>query len=129
MGILAAAAFKVRSTYHRTKVKSLDQMVFGRYMILPINNLADWRYIRQRKQMQINKDIDRENTTRIDYDYRVEDKVMTKMSSVYKYKTPFRVPYEFFWRWKNGTVTLLTGAVTHRINVCNIKPYNYADVE
>ena len=56
--------------------------------------------------MQINKDIDCENTTIIDHDYRVGDKVMTKMRLAYKYETPFRGPYEIVQIWKNGTVTL-----------------------
>ena len=41
MEILAADSFVVRSTYHRTKIKSLVQLVFGRYMTTPINNIAD----------------------------------------------------------------------------------------
>ena len=55
MGILAAAYFAIRSMYHRTKVKIPVQLVFGRDMILPINHVADRRYIRQRKQTQINQ--------------------------------------------------------------------------
>ena len=50
-GILAAEAFAVRSTYHMTKGKISGQLLFGRDMILPINHMADWRYIRQRKQV------------------------------------------------------------------------------
>ena len=50
MGILAAADFAVRSTYHRTKGKSLVQLLFGQDMILPINHIYNWRYIRQRTQ-------------------------------------------------------------------------------
>ena len=106
MTILAAAAFAVQSTYHRTKEKSPGQLVFGRDMILPINHAADWRYIRQRKQMQINKDITCENTTRIDNNYRVGYKVMTKNRSAYKYRTPSGGPYEIVQTWTNGTVTL-----------------------
>ena len=53
MVILAAAASTVRSTYHRTKHKNMGQLVFGRYMILPINHLANWIFIRQRKQAKI----------------------------------------------------------------------------
>ena len=45
VGILAAADFAVRSTYHTTKGKSPGQLVFVRDMILPINQVADWRYI------------------------------------------------------------------------------------
>ena len=50
-------------------------------MIIPINHVADWRYIQQRKQKQINKDINCENTTRIDYNYRLGDKVTTNIRS------------------------------------------------
>ena len=52
IGILAASAFAVRSTYHQTKKKSPGQLVFGRNMILPINHIDNWRYIRQQKQTQ-----------------------------------------------------------------------------
>ena len=97
-------------------------------MILPINHLADWRHICKRKQTQINKYVARENTTRIYHDYRVGDKVMTKTRSAYKYETMFRGPYEIFRTWTKVTVTLRTGAVTHRINIRNIKPYNDADI-
>ena len=46
MGILATVAFAVSSTYHMTNRKIPGQLVFGRDMILPINHVVDWRYIR-----------------------------------------------------------------------------------
>ena len=55
MEILVAAALVVRPTYHRAKGKSPGRLVFGRYMILPINHIAYLRYIRQSKQYQIEK--------------------------------------------------------------------------
>ena len=67
-------------------------------MILPINYVVDWRYNRQNKQTQINRYVTRENTTRINHDYRVGDKVMTKNRSAYKYKTPFRGRMQIFER-------------------------------
>ena len=85
--------------------------------MLHINHVVDWRYICQRKKTQINKDVTRENTTRIDHDYRVGDKVMTNNRSAYKCKTPLRNPYEIIHMWKNDTVTLLMGSVIHRINI------------
>ena len=93
MVILVAAAFSVLYTYHSIKTKIPGQLVFGRYMILPINHVAYLGYICQRKQTQINKDVNRENNTRIEYDYRVGDNFMTNNRSAYKYKTPFRFPY------------------------------------
>ena len=41
MEILLAAAFTVRSTYHRTNLKSPIRMVFGQDMILTINQIAN----------------------------------------------------------------------------------------
>ena len=98
-------------------------------MILSTNNVADWRYIRQLKQAQTNKDVIYENTTIINHDYRVGDKITTKTKSEYKYKTPFKVPYENFHTWTNKTVILQTGAVTKIRNTCNIKPYTTPIVE
>ena len=46
MGILAAAAFSVRSTSHCNKQKNPIQLVFGQDMILSINHIENWRYIR-----------------------------------------------------------------------------------
>ena len=65
MEFLAAAALSVRATYHQTK-KSPGQLVFGRYMILPINHIAKWRLINQRKQLKIDKDLILKNSTRFD---------------------------------------------------------------
>ena len=76
MGILVAAAFAVRATYQQTKQKCPVQLVFGQDMILPINHLDNWRLIRQRKQAQIDKDIIRKISTRVDHDYRLGDWVM-----------------------------------------------------
>ena len=119
------------STLHvpQEKGKSPGQICFGRCMILPINHVADWRYMRQRKQVKIDKDVIREKTTRIDHNYRVGYKVMTKTKSVYKYETLFKVPHEIFHTWTNRTVTLRTVAVTKRINIRNIKPYNNTILE
>ena len=128
MGILVAAAFAVRSTYQTTKGKSPGQLVFGRDMILPINHLADWRYIRQHKQTQIDNYVIWENTTRIDHDYRVGDKILIKDRSAYKYETPFKGLYEKFQTWTNGTINVQTGVVTYRINIRIIRPYIDKDI-
>ena len=90
-----------RITYQRTKVKSPGQLVFGQDMILPINHVADWRYIRQHKQAQIDRDVICENTTRSHKNYRLEYKIMNRTKSAYKYKTPFKVSREIVQVWKN----------------------------
>ena len=106
MGILVVAYISVQITYHWTKHKSLGRFVFGRDMILPIDHISNWGYIRQRTQMQLEKGLIHKNSTRIDYDYRVGDKVMVRRNKAYKYKTPFQGPYEIVQMWTNGTITL-----------------------
>ena len=50
--------------------------MFGSDMILLIKQSVDWELIRQKKQTQINRDNARENKHRVEYDYKVRDKVM-----------------------------------------------------
>ena len=119
----------LHSTYHTTKIKSPGQIVFGRDMILPITHVADWRYIRHRKQTQIDNDVILKNANRIDHDYIVGDKVLTGTKSEYKQETPYRGQYEIVQTWNNGTVTPRTGVVTMIFNICNIKPYNAPNVQ
>ena len=90
MGILAAAALEVLSTYQRNKGKCPGQLLFGCDMILPINHIADWKYILQSKQAQIEKYAIYENSTRINHNYRVGDQVMIGNKTSFKYETPFK---------------------------------------
>ena len=86
-------------------------------MILPINHIANWRLIRHRKQAQIDKDVNRKNSTRVDYDYRIGDWVMVREENDFKYETPFKGPYEIVQTWTNGNVTIQMGSVTDRLNI------------
>ena len=56
MVILAAEAFEVQSMYHKIRYKSPVQMVIGKYMILTIKHIVDWKFMHQHKQAQIEKD-------------------------------------------------------------------------
>ena len=86
IGILSAAVFAVQITYR--------PIIFGKYMILPINHISNMRYIRHRKQEHIEKYVIHENSTIIDYNYNIGYKVMVRRNQAYKYKTPFKGPYE-----------------------------------
>ena len=98
-------------------------------MILPINHVFDWRYTRHSKNVQTEKDVIHENTTIIDYNKKVGDKVTTRNKSAYKYKTPFKGPYGIFQTWTNGTITLQTGELKERINIYRIQYYNNLKIE
>ena len=71
----------------------------------------------------------RENSTRIYYDSNIGDKVMVRINQACKYETPFTGTYENFQTWTNVTITILTGAVTSRINICRTKPDRNPDLD
>ena len=59
-------------------------MLSSQDVVLPINHIADSRYIRHRKQEQIEKYVIRKNSTRIEYDYIVGDKVVIGIKTAVK---------------------------------------------
>ena len=65
--------------------------------------------------MQIEKDVIHENSTRIDYDYRVGDQVVLNNKVAHKYENSFKVPYKTVQMWTNITETLQMGVVTTRM--------------
>ena len=92
-GILAAAAFAIRLTISSQKGYSPGKLIFGRDMILLIKQRVDWELIRKRKQTLINRDNTQDNKHRVDYDYKVRDKVMLTNHTSYKYETPYKGPF------------------------------------
>ena len=101
MGILAAADFVVQATYHRIKQKCPGQLVFGRYMILSINHIANRRLTHQHKQAQTDKDVIRENSTRVNFDYRIGDWVIARkeMTLNMKHHLKFCKNYSNLEKW------------------------------
>ena len=64
------------------------QLVFGRDAIINTKFIADWDYIRQRKQNIIHNNDERENARRIPHTYQIDDKIMLKKYNQYKYGGP-----------------------------------------
>ena len=118
-----AAEFSIHSTNSRQKGYSPSQLIFGRDIILPIKHRVDWELIRQQKQTQINRDNARENKYRLDYDYKVGDKVMVTDHTAYKYETIYKSHFMITQCFSNGTVNLQYGPTKNRHNIRRIKPY------
>ena len=123
-GILSAAAFAVRSTFHTTLQATPGQLVFGRDMIFNIKHVANWQSIKDRKQKLINQNNKKENKKRIMHTYAPGDKVLMKSPNARKYETPYDGPYKLLAVNNNGTVRLKQGAVETTINIRQITPYN-----
>ena len=122
-GLVSAVSFAVRSTYHTTLQATPGQLVFGRDMMFPVEFLADWQAIKNRKQLLINKNNQRENAKRISYDYQVGQKVMMLKPNPNKMETPREGPYSIIRIHTNGTVTIQKGPVEDRLNIRQITPY------
>ena len=75
-GHFGTELFAICSTTSRQKCYSTVQLVLGRGMNILIKQRVDWESIRQRKKTQNNKDNTHENKQRVDYDYKVGDKVI-----------------------------------------------------
>ena len=107
---MASAAFATQSTTNMQNGYSPFQFIFGYDIILPIKHRVDWQLIRYQKQTQVNKYNTRKNRHRVDYDYKVGDKVMITQHTAYKYKTPYIGPFVITKFWTNGMISLKIGA-------------------
>jgi hypothetical protein len=122
-GFVSAMSFAVQSTYHTTLQLTPGQLVFGRDMIFPINHIAIWQLIKNRKQKLIDKNNKRENAKRVDYDYMVGEQVLIYTPDPNKIEQPQEGPYPITQVHTNGTVTLQKGNVIQRYNICQIVPF------
>ena len=123
-GILAAVMFAMRATYHTTLQATPTQLVFGRDAILNTKFEADWHMIRERKQKQIRRNVERENSKRIPHTYREGDQVMTLIDSKSKFGTySYDGPYPILRINDNGSVQIRKGIYIETINIRQLKPY------
>jgi hypothetical protein len=76
---LSFAAYAIRSTFHTTIKATPEQLVFGRYIVLPIKLTADWGAIEQQRQKEMCRNNRRENASIIGHDYKVGEKLILKI--------------------------------------------------
>ncbi len=123
-GILAAVAFAVRATVHTTSRATPMQLVFGRDAVLNIRHLADWRYIRERKQDSIDRSNARENAKRLPHQYKPGDQVLIKAEQKRKFGTDaYLGPYVVDRVFDNGTLRVDEGGLSDVYNIRNVTPY------
>ena len=73
---LSDAAWAVRSTYHTVLKASPVAAIFGQDMLFDIPIIADWQKIGEHRQQLTDLNNTCENKGRIDYDYKVGQKVL-----------------------------------------------------
>ena len=122
---LTNAAWAIRSTYH-TVLKALPgAAIFGRDMLFDIPFLADWNKIGDYRQHQTDLNTQRENKKRIDYDYKVGDKVLVRKDGILR-KTESRYssdPWTITTVHTNGTIRVQCGSKSERMNIRRVIPF------
>ena len=105
---------------HTTLQATPAQLVFGRDAILNIKFEADWNLIKQRKQHLINKNNQRENKSRKDYDYHVGQQVLIEnFKNEPKFAAdPWKGPCCIRQINNDGTAVVHKDSVLDVVNIC-----------
>ena len=122
---LTNASWAIRSTYHTVLKASPGAAIFGRDMLFDIPFLADWNKIGDYRQRQTDLNTHRENKLRIDYDYKVGDKVLIRKEGILR-KSESRYdsdPWTITSVHTNGTIRVQRGSKSERINIRRVTPF------
>ncbi len=119
-------AWAIRSTYHTVLKASPGAAIFGRDMLFDILFLADWNKIGDYRQSQTDRSAERENSKRIDYDYKVGDKeLIVKDGILRKAESRYgKEPWTITTVHTNGTIRVQCGSKLERINIWRVTPFS-----
>jgi hypothetical protein len=119
------AAWAIRSTYHTVLKASPGAAIFGQDMLFNILFKADWHRIGERRQSLTNRGNQCENAKRIDYDYKVGDRVLVinkgilrKAESAYG-----KEPWTITTVHMNGTIRIQCGTKAKRLSIWRVEPF------
>jgi hypothetical protein len=76
------AAWAIRSTYQTVLKASPGTAIFGRDMLFNIPFVADWNKIEEHRQSLTDRNNERENKQRIDYDYKIGAQALIVKDSI-----------------------------------------------
>ncbi len=79
---LSDAAWALCSIYHTVLKASPDAAIFGQDMLFDIPFIADWQKIGEQRQQLTALNNARENEGRIDYEYKVGQKVLLRKEGI-----------------------------------------------
>jgi hypothetical protein len=129
---LSDAAWAVCSTYHTVLRASPGAAIFGQDMLFDITFIADWQKIGEHRQRLTDLNNTRENEGRIDYDYKVGQKVLVRKKGILRKSKSIwhRKPWLITSVHTNGTITVQCGNKLERMNIRRVKPFvEYLDNE
>jgi hypothetical protein len=122
---LADAAWAIRSTHHTVLKASPCAAIFGRDMLFDIPFIADWKTIGEHSQILTDRNTDQENEGRIDYDYKVGEKILVQNKGIIrKAQSLWQIdPWTIATVHTNGNITVQCRNKVERLNIRRVKPF------
>ncbi len=119
------AAWAIRSTYHTVLKASPGAAIFGCDMLFNIPFLTDWCKIREQRQSLTECGNQRKNAKRIDYNYKVGDKVLVidegilcKAESAYD-----KEPWTIITAHTNGAIRIQHLTKMEQLRIWRVQPF------
>ncbi len=119
------AAWAICSTYHTVLKASPGAEIFGCDMLLDILFIANWNKIGDYGQCQTDLNMAHENSKRVDYDYKVGNKVpLTEEGILRKAESPYsKKPLTITTILTNGTIRIQYRTKSERLNIRRVTPF------
>jgi hypothetical protein len=123
--LLDNAAWAICSTYHTVLKASPGAAIFGRNMLFDIPFIADLNKIGDYRQRQTDLNRACKNSKRVDYDYKVGNKVLlTQEGILRKAESPYsKKPWTIMTVHTNGTIRIQCGTQSERLNIRRVTPF------
>jgi hypothetical protein len=115
-----------RSLYLHTVLKaSPSAAIFGRDMLFDIPFIADWQMIGDHRQQLTDLNNAHENEGRIDYDYKVGQKVLVRKEGILRKSESIwhRKPWLITSVHTNGTITVQCRNKQEQMNIRRVKSF------
>jgi hypothetical protein len=95
-------------------------------MLFDVPFIADWKQIGEYRQSQTDCSNERENKTRVDFDYKVGDKVLIHKDGILcKAESRWiKEPWTITTVQMNGNIRIQCGTISERINTRRVTPFS-----
>ena len=124
---LQSVAWAIRSTVSMTTGFTPGQLVFAKDMIMQVQVIADWERIKAARLQAAATANQQENKTRLDFQYKVGEKVLVRRiiqgEVEPKMANPYEGPFVIKKVYKNGTIKIRRGSYDETIHIRRVKPF------
>jgi hypothetical protein len=120
------AAWAIFSTYHTVLIASPGAAIYGQDMLFNILFVADWKQTGDYRQHQPDRSNKHENDKRVDYDYKVGDKILIQKDGILRKAESIwkKEPWTITTVHTNGTIRIQCGTKLERINIRSVTPFS-----